>query len=88
MTQWLGKDRERLFELYRRHVDGLRRDVSGVNRSLGSPRPQDVKLGALTRAEFEALLADPLADPEAVQLWLRRIIRGHEDEFPSLQAAG
>jgi hypothetical protein len=86
--QWTAETIRRLYELYERHDDSLRRDVAAANRSLGSPNPERTKLEQLTPAQFEAILTDPACDREAVSLWLRRIVRGHEHEFPALQAAG
>lgn len=83
--EWTGKRIGRLFELYERHFEQLRSDVIATNRSLGSLSPERTWLEPLTRNQFEALLADQTADPEITRLWVRRIIRGHEKEFPELQ---
>jgi hypothetical protein len=88
MVEWNTQSIGRLYELYERYVDDLRRDVAAANSSLGSLDPEKTRLECLTRAQFEAILTDPTKDPEAVHLWVRRIIRGHENEFPALQAAG
>ncbi len=72
---------DRLYELYQRHIDRLRTDVSAVNRSLGSSKPEATDLKPLTRAEFEALLNGPADDLEAQRLWLRRITRGQRHDF-------
>jgi hypothetical protein len=82
--QWTADDICRLYELYERHVERLRLDVVEANRSLGSPEPEKTHLDVLTQAQFEALLNGPTDDPEMTQRWVRRIIRGHEDEFPEL----
>jgi hypothetical protein len=88
MTEWNPQSIGRLYELYERHVEDLKRDVVAANRSLGSSHPEKTKLECLTRDQFEGILMDPAKDTEAVHLWVRRIIRGHEHEFPTLQAAG
>jgi hypothetical protein len=77
---------DRLHVLHRRHVDQLRAEVISVNRSLGSRNPERCRLDYLARDEFEAMLTRPTDDPELVCLWVRRIIRGHESEFPDLFA--
>jgi len=83
--QWTAENANRLYGLYERYVDRLRADVIRANRSPGSSRPERIGLEPLPRAEFDALLDHPAADPEAVRLWVRRIIRGHEREFPFLR---
>jgi hypothetical protein len=86
--EWADDTIGRLYQLHVRHVDILRRDVAEANRSLGSSNPENVKLEHLTPAQFKAVLDDPNADAEVIDLWVRRIIRGNEHEFPELQAAG
>jgi hypothetical protein len=88
MSEWTAEAVARLYELHKRYVGSLRRDVLQVNRSLGSSSPAKTALVSLTRAQFESLLKGPSDDPEGVGLWLRRIIRGNEGEFPEFQAAG
>ena len=72
-------------------INGPRRptkaDVAAVNRSLGSAKPDETSLEPLSRSDFEVFLKQPTDDPEAVRLWVRRIIRGHEREFPGLTVA-
>ena len=41
----------------------------------------------LSRPEFETLITGPTDEPEVVRLWVRRLIRGHEHEFPELRVA-
>jgi hypothetical protein len=88
MIEWNPQSIGRMFELYEVHIDRLKRDVAASNKALGSPHPDKTNLNYLTRTEFEVLLKEPAKDPEAIHLWVRRIIRGHEHEFPELQAAG
>ena len=88
MIEWTPESIQRLFELYERHFDCLRQDVAAANLSLGSSNPKKIHLERLTRTQFEAVLTDPTNDQEAIQLWVRRIIRRHENEFPVRQAAG
>jgi hypothetical protein len=38
------------------------------------------------REEFEQLLNNP-SEAEVAKRWVKRIIRGHEREFPNLQVA-
>ncbi len=87
MENWNSASVRRLYELYLQHDRRLRGKVAATNRSLGSPHPNKIKLDRLTQTEFEAILRDPKADPETNRLWVRRIIRGHEQEFPTLRAA-
>jgi hypothetical protein len=84
--EWTAERVSRLYELYERHIDRLRTDVVKANRSLGSTEPEKTNLEILNRAEFEALLRRPTDDPEVTRLWVRRIIRGHEQEFPELES--
>jgi hypothetical protein len=88
MTEWTADRIARLYELHKRYVDALRRDVIEVNRSLGSPKPEKTGLTYLTRAQFRSLLNGRSGNREIVRLWVRRIIRGNEHEFPDFQAAG
>jgi hypothetical protein len=85
--EWTVKIVDRLYELHGQHIDRLRADVGAANRLLGSSMPERTGLKHLTRAEFEALLRQPTDDPEVARLWIRRIIRGHEHEFPALVGA-
>lgn len=77
---------DRLYDLYQQHIDRLRRDVSAVNRSLGSSKPEETRLKPLTRAEFEALLNRPTDDLEGRRLWLRRITRGQGHDVSGRRA--
>jgi len=84
--EWTAESMDRLYGLYERHFDRLHADVTAVNRSLGSDTPAKTNLRHLTRTEFEALLIRPTEDPEPTLLWVKRIIRGHEHEFPEFDA--
>lgn len=86
--EWTSEIIGRLHDLHKRYVECLRSDVVSTNRSLGSLRPDSTKLAPLSPAEFESVLMSPESDPEVVHLWVHRIIRGHERDFPELQAAG
>jgi hypothetical protein len=88
MAQWNGDSMDRLYGLYERYIEDVKRDIRTANVELGSANPERVSLQALSRDEFEIALSDPARDREATSLWLRRIVRGHEQEFPFLQAAG
>ena len=43
-------------------------------------------LRRLSRAELESFLTRPAKNPEPTRLWVKRIIRGHEHEFPEIGA--
>ena len=90
MPGWSPEAIDRLFALYQRHLAALKRDrdVAAIDRDFGSLEPHQSDLSDLTRSEFEALLVDPRRDQEIVNLWVQRIVRGHEEDFPMLQAAG
>jgi hypothetical protein len=88
MLEWNAEAIAKLYQLHKRYVAALRRDVIEVNRSLGSSNPTKSDLVCLTRAQFESLVKGHGSDSENVQLWIRRMIRGNEHEFPELQAAG
>jgi hypothetical protein len=81
---WTAETIDRIYELYGQHIHQLHVEVTSVNRSLGSSKPEKTALKCLTRAEFETLLKGSTDDPEVTCLWVRRIIRGHEHEFPEL----
>lgn len=78
---------DRLYELYQQHFSQLRVDVAAVNRSLGSTRPEKTWMELLSRSEFAALITAPTDDSEVVRRWVRRLIQGHEHEFPELRVA-
>ncbi len=78
---------DRLYELYKEHFGQLRADVIEVNRSLGSTWPEKTWMELLSRTEFERLITAPTDDPGVIQRWVRRLIRGHEHEFPELRVA-
>lgn len=78
---------DRLYELYKHHIDRLRADIAKTNRSLGSSEPEKTNLEILSRSEFEALLKQPTDDTDVTRLWVKRIIRGHELQFPELEVA-
>ena len=82
--EWTAKDVDRLYGLYERHIDRLRTDLVRANRSLGSSHSESTRLDRLTRAQFEAMLGEQADDPEVARLWVRRVLRGHEHEFPEL----
>lgn len=82
--EWTADTMTRLYDLYEDHIERLRNDVAAVNRSLGSQKPECDRPRCLTRLEFEAILTDRSDDPVVTQLWIRRIISGHEAEFPTL----
>lgn len=84
--EWIGKRMDRLFELYEQYVERLQSDAVAVNRSLGSSHPRRTWLKPLTRRQFEAFLTDEPAEYEVRRLWMLRIVRGHEQEFPELRA--
>ncbi|MCC6124304.1 MAG: hypothetical protein IT426_05040 [Pirellulales bacterium] len=79
---WTAGTLNRIYELYSQHIQQLRSDVITANRLLGSSKPDKTALRCLSRMEFETLLRQPADDPTIRDKWLRRIIRGHEHEFP------
>lgn len=83
--QWSAEKIRRLYEYYGQHVDRLRADVVATNRELGSSSPEQSLIENLTRKEFESLVNEPGNDPKVIRMWLQRIIRGHEHEFPELE---
>lgn len=83
---WSPREMDRLYELYQQHFHSLRSEVVAANRAHRSSQPEKTWMELLTRDEFERLLNNP-AEPEVAESWVRRIIRGHEDEFPSLRVA-
>ncbi len=85
--EWTVETIDRLHDLHGQHIDRLRADLIAANRRHGSPTPAKTALRHLTRAEFEAILRQPTDDLEVVRLWIQRIIRGHESEFPELEGA-
>lgn len=78
---------DRLYELYQQHFARLRVDVIDINRSFGSTQPEKTWMELLSRVEFEALITAPTAEPEVIRRWVRRLIHGHEHEFPELRVA-
>ena len=84
---WSRANMDRLYELYEQHFHELRSFVISANRSHGSSQPEKTWMVLISRDEFERLLRSPTDEPEIANRWLRRIIRGHEHEFPNLQVA-
>ena len=82
--EWTTELLDRLYPCYEEYYKRLRAGIVAANRSLGSPHPERVKLQCLTRTEFEELLRGEPFDAEVRRLWVRRILRGHETEFPEL----
>ncbi|QEG38920.1 hypothetical protein [Roseimaritima ulvae] len=86
MTEWTPETIERLFDRYERHFDQLVKDSTTVNCDLASKNPKKTQLQRLTRTEFQQILTDRTNDSEAIELWVKRIVRGHEEEFSTRQA--
>ena len=84
--EWTAEQLDRLYELYQQHIERLRADVIKSNRSLGSRNPEKTALKCLGRHEFQTIIKQRSEESEVVQLWIRRIVRGHEREFPQLSA--
>ena len=84
---WAQLDMDRLYELYQQHFYELRAAVTSANRSHGSLQPEKTWMELLSRDEFETLLQNPTDEPEVAIRWVRRIIRGHEHDFPNMQVA-
>ena len=83
---WSPGGMNRLFELYQQQFRGLRTLVIAANRSHGSSRPEKTWMEPLGREEFEKLFKSP-SEPDIANRWVRRIIQGHEHEFPNAQVA-
>lgn len=83
---WSRCQMERLYELYQQHFHELRSVVISANRVHGSSQPEKTWMELIGRDEFERLLNNP-DEPEVAERWVRRIIRGHEREFPDLKVA-
>lgn len=73
---------EQVYALYTEHFQELRRDVIEANLCLGSTHSKKTWMELLGRQEFEDLI-NRLEDPEVAKRWLRRLIRGHENELPT-----
>jgi hypothetical protein len=84
---WSQLDFDKLYRLYQEHHRRLRASVVSANRSHGSSHPDKTWMRELGRDEFVDLLTNPDGDPEVAERWLKRIIRGHEQEFPDLLVA-
>jgi len=84
---WAQLEMDRLYELYQQHFAELRSAVISANRSHGSPQPEKTWMELLSRDEFSTLLQSPTYEPEITAGWVKRIIRGHEHEFPNLRVA-
>ena len=77
-----------LHGLYISHVARLKSDVIEVNRSLGSSHPEKTGIEPLSREDFSQRVKSGIAEgSEAVQLWIKRILHGHEQEHPDLVTA-
>lgn len=83
---WSPREMERLYELYQKHFGDLRSVVIAANRVHGSSQPEKTWMELISRDEFERLLNNP-EEPELAERWVRRIVRGHEHEFPTLRVA-
>lgn len=84
---WSKLDMERLYELYEIFFLQLRSNVVSVNRNLGASKPEKTLMKKLSRSDFEKHLKNPNADPGVKKRWVCRIIRGHENEFQTIQVA-
>jgi hypothetical protein len=83
---WSPSEMDRLYELYQQHFHDLRSAVTSANRLHGSSQPEETWMELISREDFERLLNNP-DEPEVANRWVRRLIRGHEREFPNLQVA-
>ena len=84
---WSNTDLDRLYELYKDHFHQLRATVIAANTSLGSGNPEKTRMQLMTKVEFEQILTTNDDEPEVAARWVKCIISGHEDEFPSLRVA-
>lgn len=83
---WPPRGMDRLYALYKLHFLKLRSSVTEANRSHGSQHPEKTWMEMVSQKEFNELLTDP-KDPEVAKRWIKRIVRGHEEEFPELLVA-
>jgi hypothetical protein len=88
MNNWTPKSMERLYELYEQHFEHLHQIAEVTNLSLGSPNPNSTRLERLTRSQFEAVCNGATSDRKVIELWIRRIIRDHENEFSAQLLVG
>ena len=84
---WSSTDLDRLYELYRNHFHQLRASVISANTTLGSGNPEKTRMQLMTKAEFGQVLTSKTEEPEVAERWVKRIISGHEHEFPNLRVA-
>ncbi|MDA1053488.1 MAG: hypothetical protein O3C40_23815 [Planctomycetota bacterium] len=77
---------DRLYELYQQNFLRLRSSVIEANRSHGSQHPEKTWMELISKEEFNELLTKPM-DPKVAKRWIKRIVRGHEEEFPELLVA-
>jgi hypothetical protein len=82
---WTAETIDRIYELYGQHIARLHGDVAFVNRQLGSLQPERTTLQKMSRVDFETMLLTPCRNGDIRNQWLRRIVRGHEREFPELR---
>lgn len=82
--EWTRDLVDRLYSRYLLHIRQLRDDVEVSNRLLGAATPNRTALEPLGRHEFEQRLLHPCDDPIVTQLWIKRIIRGHEAKFSEI----
>jgi hypothetical protein len=80
------REMDRLYELYQQHFHDLRSVATSANQLHGSSQPEKTWMELISWEEFERLINNP-DEPEVANRWVRRIIRGHEREFPNLQVA-
>ncbi len=80
-------DVSRLYRVYRAKHAQLENDVEAARKRIPTIWPKDVPIPFLNAAEFErrvqTLSSESPGDAD-VALWLRDLIRGVEEEFPSL----
>jgi len=84
---WSSTDLDRLYELYKNHFHQLRASVISANKTLGSGNPEKTRMQLMTKMEFERILTSKTDEPEVAVRWVKRIISGHEHEFPNLRVA-
>ena len=84
-ANWTPAHFDRFYELYLQYIARLKADVIDSNRSMGSKTPEKTKIGPETKEKVDRQLRNVSTDdPEVAILWVRRVVRGFEKEFPPL----
>lgn len=77
---------DRIYQRYREKHAQLEKDIEAVRERVPTIWPKNSPLPMLNRAEFEARIARVAEGSDDTVLWLRGLIDGLEESFPSLLA--